>query len=293
MLELRGHSGPVRCVGYSPDSRWLASGSEDVMVIVWDFARGAEHRLLAVESGVEALAFLPRGHTLAVGTARGDLELWDAGRGERWATVAAHPEGVRSVACLAEGNLLVMCGWDRTLKCWDAATLADRTAFPAPPGPVTVFACTSRGDCLAAGKALNGRLWLYTPAHSWRVIDDVPAGPPLTAATFSPEGTVLAVGSADGIVRLVGSAAECLGQPLVGHTGPVFAVGFTPDGRTLLSAGADGTVRVWDVAGGRERRAYRWHTKWVTSLAVAPDGMTAAAGGEDQTIVVWDVGDGD
>jgi WD40 repeat protein len=36
-----------------------------------------------------------------------------------------------------------------------------------------------------------------------------------------------------------------LGQPLTGHTNPVYSVVFSPDGHTLASGSSDNTVRLW------------------------------------------------
>ena len=42
MCTLRGHSGPVYSVAYSPDGKHIVSGSQDETVKVWDSQTGKE-----------------------------------------------------------------------------------------------------------------------------------------------------------------------------------------------------------------------------------------------------------
>ena len=112
---------------------------------------------------------------------------------------------------------------------------------------------------------------------------------PTFAVAFSPDGQVLAAGTAEGQVRLW---RVIDGQPLLtceGHVGAVWSVAFSPDGRLLASGSTDGTVRIWDVHSGQSLKTLAGHTQQVWSVAFSPDGALLASGGEDQTVRVWDV----
>jgi WD40 repeat protein len=70
----------------------------------------------------------------------------------------------------------------------------------------------------------------------------------ITDIAFSPNGQVLASGSADKAVRLRRATDGNLLYTIKGHTDRVMSVAFSPDGLTLAAGLNDGTVWLWWIA---------------------------------------------
>lgn len=110
----------------------------------------------------------------------------------------------------------------------------------------------------------------------------------LLAATFSPDGKLLATGDTDNNIRLWDAHTGQQILLLKGHKHWVRAVAFSPDGQTLVSGAADYTVRLWDVYTGQCRLVCSGHQGGVYSVAVSPNGQTIASSSADHTVMIWD-----
>jgi WD40 repeat protein len=79
-LTLKGHSGSVRSVSFSPDGKRIVSGGgyRDNTVKVWDAQTGQETLTLKGHSHyVMSASFSPDGKRIVSGSADGTLKVWD------------------------------------------------------------------------------------------------------------------------------------------------------------------------------------------------------------------------
>ncbi|MYQ68066.1 WD domain-containing protein, G-beta repeat-containing protein, partial [Streptomyces sp. SolWspMP-5a-2] len=110
------------------------------------------------------------------------------------------------------------------------------------------------------------------------------------SVAFSPNGSLMATGSAAGNVLLWDPVTrQAVGKPLPGHTTTVRSVAFSPDGGLLAAASDIGTVRLWDPATYEEAGALPTKKQeGVTAVTFSPDGTLLATASYDRTVRLWD-----
>jgi WD40 repeat protein/tRNA A-37 threonylcarbamoyl transferase component Bud32 len=262
-----GHAGAVLAAAVSPTNKSVATGGEDLAVRLWNPASGREvRRFLGPAEPVTAVAYRPRPAggpaRLAAAAADGTVRVWDPDQPPEGALVRDLPGNVFGLAFGPDG-----------------ATFAAATGDlfnPLKGGAVRVFRTADREPLLA--------------------LPDRPAG--MGTLDYSPDGTRLAVGGADGTVAVYDLPAGRRAWE-VKLKGLLFAVEFSPDGRSLAASAAAlidptyrGEVVLLDAATGERRQAFVGHAAGVSCLAFRPDGERLATGSTDKTVKVWEVATG-
>lgn len=115
---------------------------------------------------------------------------------------------------------------------------------------------------------------------------------PLDAVALSADGTRLATGDRDGLVRVWDATTGGTVTILTGHTDWVTEVAWSPDGAQIVSGGRDGTVRLWDVQTSSQQNTFDQHTDSVTGVTFSPDGRMIASSSRDSTVWIGETATG-
>jgi WD40 repeat protein/serine/threonine protein kinase len=284
---LSGHTGTINPLTYSPDGRWLASGSSDRTVRLWDAATGELCATLPHPSVVLGLAFGPDGAWLVTGCSQDDrLRVWDLATARVRKEIPFPRMDCYSLTVNSDGTRVAVTLGSQVQK-------SRLTVFDIASGKSL---CSTKGSALAYSP--DGR-WLASLGAQDNTVLLLDARTHKTVArfsghesrifkaAFSPDSRCLATCSRDRTVRLwqIGSG-EC--RVLRGHTNEVYAVAFHPHDSRLATSARDGTVCLWDLERGVEVARLRGHAGLVWSLAFSPDGATLASGSGDATVRLWD-----
>jgi WD40 repeat protein len=121
---LRGHTEPVYAVAYTPDGKFVLTGSFDKSLKIWDAATGKEVKTFAGTTGhqnlVLAVAINPEGTLFASGSSDNTARVWDFPTSAPLRALECK-DGVLSVALSADGAKAFASTKDGTARAFTTA----------------------------------------------------------------------------------------------------------------------------------------------------------------------------
>ncbi|KIJ55478.1 hypothetical protein M422DRAFT_24052 [Sphaerobolus stellatus SS14] len=260
------HVGCVKAVAGSPSGgKWLATGSTDEIVKVWDLRRRKEiGGLIHHEGSITYLTFPSRSHLLSA-SEDGTLCLFHARDWTVLRVLKGHKGRVNSVAVHPSGKVALSVGKDRTLRMWDLMRGKGAASTKlGKEGEVVKWSPSGKQFAVQSGSTVdlfNTKMaLLYTITHPARIHDVkffLPEGPDV-----DDQSELLMVAAEDKKVSIYELREKDEGEPkliaeLVGHTNRVRAVELLivalppfEESKTTTYAttiSSDGFIRVYDM----------------------------------------------
>ncbi len=276
---------------FSDDGRLAVTLVGNSEVSVYDTGNGRLLSTFAEQNPVSATLLSPGDgrHTLLLHI-DGKMTIRDTRTGKEVTRLEGHTSNIGDAAFINQGRHLVTLCEEGVLRLWDAEhDYRELRRYQAhAPGNPKLAVCRDGRQLLTTTSAGDARLWQTANLVSEALVHHRNS---VFAAAFSPDGSQLAMASADTTISLWDFRSRTLRRIISGHHHFVFSVAFSPDGQRLLSSGADKTARVWEVASGRELLRLD-HPLQIHTATFSPDGGAIATGCGDRAIRLWDAATG-
>ena len=296
---LEGHIDRISTISFSYDSRYLASGSYDKSIIIWDVK---ERRMVHApcrghDKKVISIVFSPDGENIASGTDDGSVCIWKVSTG-----VMVHQlkfsGSLSDISYSPNGLHITMVGYipDNSdigiIEMWDTLNIDE------PPKHFEdSLACACDSISFAYDSArfvsshTDGTIRIWNTAGGITGTNSLLGQKIIRSVAVSPSGRYVASGCEDGTICVwIVAKDDLVSGPCKGVTGEITSIAFSHDDR-LIAAGSsscsDGTVMIWSMIDEDTLPPIEVCTGPVTSIHFSPDGKHIASGSLHSTICIW------
>lgn len=280
--KLTGHEGWVQSVAVSPDGQWVASGSDDKTVKIWDLGTGECRATLNLhQDQVYSVAITADGKHVLSGSGDRSVRVWNT---EDWRCInRLRLDGRALSVCPLPDNKSVLVG---------LTSQKDNVELWLFKRGQRIWGNRAQGYANSVGtyqigrRGLSGhhgdfalRLWALDSGECLANLKG--HTDTVCSVKITPDGRFAVSGANDKTIKIWDlDAAVCIGT-LEGHTEKVHAVAVSPDGALIASTGfTDRTVRLWEVRSGRclQDITDQWTGFAPISVEFSPDGSRLIVG---------------
>jgi WD40 repeat protein len=282
----------VMGIAFAPDDKTIATLTERGKLQLWK----ADGTPWLEKSGVSAVAFgrdgkialaLPREKMVAVGS---------LDNGESWKGLSVDKSQIIAIAFSADGKNIVAAMADKTtdgknvgrVELWNLDNGSSRILDDHDIGVPMAVAVSPDGAQIAVAAWNGAFLWRTDGREEPKKLEG--DGRSVNAVAFSPDGTMIATGGNDKMVRLWKSdGTRATKVPLSGHADAIWGLSFRPDGKVVASASNDRTVKLWQID-GTLLSTLAGHRDAVRAVPFSHDGKMLASASDDGTVRLWALG---
>ncbi len=236
----------VSTVAWSPDSSKIASvqGGEDESLLIWDSSTGSLINKITYPQPYKAYAYnlswSPDGKRIASDSTALDVLIWNPTGKEVYALKGFETGRVGETAWSPDSSHVAAAGGDGTIRIWDLATAVNVLTIQGG-GPIDWHPTDNK----LAGSGGNGDVAYIWDAGTGRELMKFEHGASLDSIKWNFDGSMVATGGIDGIVKIWNAQSGILLALVKEHSQMIISLAWCPSTDILASASYDGDIRIW------------------------------------------------
>ena len=202
-------------------------------------------------------------------------EFWDLTSGQRIRKATWRSSGPISIALSPDGQRVAILLHGRYRSAWVSVEMVRSGTrlyeLKVVDQDLELAFSPDGGQLVTAGGTIAT---IWDTSTGKKVADTQKLSPGLNASAvaYSQDGSRVAIGTEDRIIRLYSSQHGKLLHTLEGHEDRPVDIRFTRDGRQVVTIGREGAVRTWDTANGKELGVFYPPGVSARPLVLSPDG---------------------
>ena len=285
-ILFKGHEAWVTCVSISPNGEWIASGSKDGAIKLWNPLTGTCLRTFkGYKDCIVSLSFSSNSQLIAVCYRDGTVELWNTNvhgwfenrRARTWINkkdrkpfysnhcIRFSPDGTK---------IAVSDNLKKTVQILDTKRGRCSLELAGHSSIVSSLAFFPDGNHLISG-SYDGSIKIWKLHNGACLRSFVPNGRRIGSLDISPDGELIVFCENSTIITILKKETGEL-EKRIESTGRadkrVLSVVFSPDKKWLVSSKEDGTITIWKRKNWQPTRNYQEMRTPITSMAFSPNG---------------------
>lgn len=293
LTPLDQHPDEVISAWFSPDGRWVASGSSDGTIHVRSAASGEIVSTIATGERLQDVVFNPGADSLAVVGPGQRVSVREIETGNQIAEFTL-PEGYPDEVCFSPDGQWLAVAHKGTVTIWQCSDYALATSLPDLGATIVNVRFSPDSSVLATG-GIDGTIRLWRASDGWATSVTMTHDDAVTDLEFLHSPLRLVSASADHTIRIWDMTTGEEMRRFEGHSGPVRQIAASADGLAILSSSDDGTVKSWRLSPDPTvaERLMTGHTERIHSLEQRPVTEELLSVSEDGSARVWSVVSGE
>ena len=248
-------SNPIECITSSPNGEWIALGSMEGVISVWNIdglcqknIEGINKQIDGRTNRVKVLRFTQDNRFLISGSSDKLIRIWDIGdrNSNCISTLAGHTDSITCIVLHPNGESLASASKDGSIRIWNVKEKrCEKELKGHKECPVTIRFCNGGKRLISVSFDKTIRIW-DIEGHKKDCLKVIEQPNAINSLAISPDDRYVVVGY-NKALKVFDTQDLKLLKELEDHSNDINDIVFSPKGQYFASVSSDCTVRIWNV----------------------------------------------